>query len=112
MHAPGFVLGYHGCDKELGGKILRNQTHVSVSKNRHDWLGHGAYFWENSPKRALQWADYVKQHPQHFKHKIKEPFVVGAIIRTGAAGVDHPLNGARAATNSCGGFLFCETQGR
>ena len=83
MFAPGFALGYHGCDRVIGEKILQNQAHVSVSENTHDWLGHGAYFWENSPKRALQWAEFVKKNPQHFKHKISDPFVIGAIIDLG-----------------------------
>lgn len=26
------------------------------SKNPYDWLGHGIYFWEHGPGRALQWA--------------------------------------------------------
>jgi hypothetical protein len=26
------------------------------SRNPYDWLGHGIYFWEHGPGRALQWA--------------------------------------------------------
>jgi len=83
MRSPGFALAYHGCDEEVGERILRNKEHVSPSENAHDWLGIGAYFWENSPARALQWAEFVKRNPQHFKHRIQKPFVVGAILDLG-----------------------------
>jgi len=83
MVSPAFVLAYHGCDEEVGERILRNEAHVTVSKNKYDWLGHGAYFWENSPRRALQWAEFIKSRPQNFDQKIKKPFVVGAIINLG-----------------------------
>lgn len=83
MQSPAFVLGYHGCDRSFGEKCLANKAEVSVSENRHDWLGHGAYFWENSPARALQWAEFIKRNPQHSKHRITHPFVIGAIINLG-----------------------------
>ena len=54
-----------------------------MSENEYDWLGHGAYFWENSFERALQWAKLINRNPQHSKHKIKDPFVVGAILDLG-----------------------------
>jgi hypothetical protein len=78
-----FALAYHGCDEGVGERVLRNEAHVSISENEYDWLGKGAYFWENSPARALNWAEFIKNHPQHFKHRIKKPFVVGAIINLG-----------------------------
>jgi hypothetical protein len=83
MYAAAFALAYHGCDEEVGEKILRNKEHVSRSENQHDWLGHGAYFWENSPARALQWVEFVKHNPQHFRHKIQKTFIVGAVIDLG-----------------------------
>jgi len=78
-----FALAYHGCDEAVGERILRNKEHVSLSTNDYDWLGNGAYFWENSPVRALSWAGFIKDNPQHFKHTIKKPFVAGAIIEIG-----------------------------
>jgi len=63
MSPTSFVLGYHGCDKGVGEGILRNDDHIAVSKNRYDWLGEGAYFWENSPERAREWAEFLKKHP-------------------------------------------------
>lgn len=83
MFAISFVLGFHGCDRSVGEKMLRNQQHVLVSANRYDWLGKGGYFWENSPDRALEWARFLKKHPQNPEHKINDPFVVGAVIDLG-----------------------------
>jgi hypothetical protein len=83
MLATSFVLGYHGCDKKVGERILRSDDHVDVSSNRYDWLGAGAYFWENSPERALTWAEFLKEYPPAPSRRISEPFVIGAIIDLG-----------------------------
>jgi hypothetical protein len=83
MFAVSFVLGFHGCDRSIGEKMLTNQQDVLVSANRYDWLGRGGYFWENSPDRALEWAQFLKKHPQIPEHKINDPFVVGAVIDLG-----------------------------
>ena len=58
MFATSFVLGYHGCDEDIGERILGGRDHVSVSRNAYDWLGAGAYFWENSSERAFSWAQF------------------------------------------------------
>lgn len=74
MRRPTWVLGYHGCEREVAEKVLgQNKEHLQLSKNTWDWLGSGIYFWESNPQRALDWAK---------KHK-KEPAVVGAIIDLG-----------------------------
>ena len=83
MFATSFVLGYHGCDKAAGERILSNREHVATSKNRYDWLGTGSYFWENNPRRAFQWADILRHHPKHHSRSIAHPFVVGAVINLG-----------------------------
>lgn len=83
MFATSFVLGYHGCDKQVGEGILRNDEHVAISKNRYDWLGEGAYLWENSPERAHEWAEFLKKHPPQASRCIENPFVIGAIIDLG-----------------------------
>jgi hypothetical protein len=83
MNSPGFVLAYHGCDRSVGERILSGADHVRVSSNRHDWLGAGAYFWENSPDRALSWAEFLHAHPQYSQKPLKEPFVIGAVIAIG-----------------------------
>jgi len=83
MRPHSLILAYHGCDHDLASNILHGREVVSTSENTYDWLGSGAYFWENDPKRALQWAEWIKAHPQHFRHKIQNPAVVGAIINPG-----------------------------
>jgi len=83
MYASAFVLGFHGCDESVGERILSGEEHLTASENVYDWLGSGIYFWENSQKRALQWANHIKNHPSVFKTQITKPFVVGAIIDLG-----------------------------
>jgi len=78
MHKPSFVLGYHGCDKKVAHRLLLNETSIRPSENSYDWLGHGAYFWENDHARALQWAHFLKN-----RGKIETPFVIGAVIDLG-----------------------------
>jgi len=51
------VLGYHGCDLALAQKIVSGEEKMWGSENPWDWLGHGTYFWEDSPARALHWAE-------------------------------------------------------
>lgn len=54
MKMGAFVLGYHGCDRSVGEALLAGRKTFVGSKNEDDWLGHGVYFWENNPKRALE----------------------------------------------------------
>ena len=77
MHSlsASFVLGYHGCDRETGERILKNEPFLP-SENDYDWLGSGIYFWETNPDRALDWARQVGSGKS-------EPFVVGAVIDPG-----------------------------
>ena len=84
MHklSTSFVLGYHGCDKDTGEKLLLNEDFLH-SANSYDWLGSGTYFWESNPNRAQDWA---KNHAERVKQKTGkeiEPFVVGAVIDLG-----------------------------
>jgi hypothetical protein len=74
-YQPSFVLGFHGCDENIGEKILRGGGHLQPSVQKWDWLGHGIYFWEGNPSRAMAWATQRKK-----EGKIKTPFVLGAII--------------------------------
>ncbi|MCX7269637.1 MAG: hypothetical protein NT095_03940, partial [Burkholderiales bacterium] len=34
--------------------------HLRISVDTTEWLGHGIYFWENDPERALDWAQNGK----------------------------------------------------
>ena len=66
------VLGYHGCEPELAGALVRGEVGVEdwePSANPYDWLGHGIYFWEFAPERARTWGG--------------KGGVVGAVIQLG-----------------------------
>lgn len=81
---PAFVLGFHGCDKSVGESILRGkELHLTHEKNDYDWLGHGRYFWEANPQRAMEFAIEGKLKKKVTKGQIKTPFVLGAIINLG-----------------------------
>ena len=83
-HHSSFVLGFHGCTKEVGESILSGTTSLKSSTNDYDWLGPGIYFWENSPERAFQFAnEAVERDTRTTQGTIKEPFVLGAIINLG-----------------------------
>lgn len=78
------ILGFHGCDREVGEKILGGEvTHLSPSENSYDWLGHGIYFWEHNPERALAFAEELRDRPRQGKRIIKTPYVLGAVIDPG-----------------------------
>lgn len=72
------AIGYHGCDRSIGKQILEGRTRIRRSTNSYDWLGHGAYFWESNELRAREWAQQQAE-----QGKIREPFVVGAVISLG-----------------------------
>ncbi len=74
-----FVLGYHGCDRALGDKLISGSVLFQKSENDYDWLGPGVYFWEANPHRALQFAREKKAR----NHGVKNPMVVGAVIDLG-----------------------------
>ena len=78
------ILAFHGCDRSVRDKIVSNpDKSLKPSENSFDWLGHGIYFWENNPTRALEYARHLKKNPKRSKHPIKEPAVLGAIINLG-----------------------------
>ncbi|GAP73141.1 hypothetical protein SAMD00024442_62_2 [Candidatus Symbiothrix dinenymphae] len=80
---PGLILGFHGCDASVAKDVLLGKTFLRASTNNYDWLGHGIYFWEHSPSRAMEFAKYLQKHPSHSKGAIKEPAVIGAVIDLG-----------------------------
>lgn len=65
-------IGYHGCSQETADAVLLRGENLKPSTNEYDWLGHGIYFWLDSPERAFQWAKN-KTHPA----------VIGAVINPG-----------------------------
>jgi hypothetical protein len=48
------AVGYHGTSAEAARRIL--STGFEISRNEYDWLGDGAYFFQDAPARALEWA--------------------------------------------------------
>lgn len=70
------IIGYHGCERAFAHDVLLGKTPIASwqpSQNVWDWLGHGIYFWEHSPQRALRWA----------QESCADPAVVGAVVQLG-----------------------------
>ena len=82
-HQPFQITGFHSCDRDIGLKVLNGVIDLKPSTNSWDWLGQGIYFWEQNPKRALEYAKESSQKIQFNKIPIKTPFVLGAIIELG-----------------------------
>ena len=74
-----FVLGYHGCDRQAGERILQGRP-FRPSNNDYDWLGPGVYFWEANPQRGL---DFARETASRKGSNINQPFVIGAVIELG-----------------------------
>lgn len=77
---PGLILAFHGCDQSIIENILLQKEDLKPSENIYDWLGHGIYFWENSPTRAL---DFAKEQCRRVNSSVKNPAVIGAVIDLG-----------------------------
>lgn len=102
---PGLVPGFHGCDEELGRAIVAGDGALKPSKNSYDWLGHGAYFWEFNPARALSFAK-ERAKVKKGTSKVVKPFVVGAVIDLGHCLNLLDENGIRVLKD---GFKWMET---
>lgn len=48
------AIGFHGTSVEAAQRIL--SSGFRISRNDYDWLGDGAYFFQDAPARALEWA--------------------------------------------------------
>lgn len=81
----GLIIGFHGCDESVRDDVVSKKgILINSSENDYDWLGHGAYFWENNYYRALEFAKYLKDNPKkNNPNHIKNPSVIGAIIDLG-----------------------------
>src|ERR1051326_3497570 len=74
------VVGYHGCTERFARELLLGKKPISQwhpSANEWDWLGHGIYFWEHAPQRALRWAQ------ERYGKKRQRPAILGAYIQLG-----------------------------
>ncbi len=47
MLSHSLAIAYHGCDRNLAGRIVAWETELKPSENAWDWLGHGIYLWED-----------------------------------------------------------------
>jgi hypothetical protein len=74
----GRVLAYHGCEYEIARQLINHDVDIAVSANKYDWLGDGAYFWIDSPQRAIDWALWKRDQGE-----IRRPAIVGAFINLG-----------------------------
>jgi hypothetical protein len=92
----GLILGFHGCDKKLRDSIISEEgVVINPSNNEYDWLGNGAYFWENNQERAMQFAKESKErflklnkisqdkYVKEGKSIVVEPAVLGVVIDLG-----------------------------
>ncbi|HYV38412.1 MAG TPA: hypothetical protein VE988_22200 [Gemmataceae bacterium] len=74
------IVGYHGCTEAFARDLLLGVKPINEwlpSTNEWDWLGHGIYFWEHAPERALRWAT------EKFGSRGEAPAVLGAVIQLG-----------------------------
>jgi len=79
----GLIFGFHGCDESVAHAVLNGRSFLKTSFNRYDWLGHGVYFWENSPSRAYEYAEYLLKYPKRSRGNVTKPAVIGAVIDLG-----------------------------
>lgn len=78
MDFPRIVIGYHGCSDTFAQRLLSGKLPFSEwnhSQNPWDWLGHGIYFWEHSPVRAMRWG--------RERRRWRRFGIVGALIQLG-----------------------------
>jgi hypothetical protein len=48
------AIGFHGTSVDAAQRIL--SSGFRISRNDYDWLGDGAYFFQDAPLRAWEWA--------------------------------------------------------
>lgn len=81
---PGaIVLAYHACDVTVRDGLVKGQlAGLTPSRGDYDWLGDGAYFFENDPTRAWHFAQEAHEHPERLysRRPVATPAVVGAIL--------------------------------
>jgi hypothetical protein len=76
------VFAYYGCLEPRAADLLSGAIPIRDwprSQNKWDWLGHGIYFWEHAPERAIEWARAAGAR----RGRGETPAVVGAIIHLG-----------------------------
>jgi hypothetical protein len=106
-----FLLGYHGCSRRVGERLLRGES-FQPSNNQYDWLGPGIYFWESNPARGL---DFAREAARRKAPAAGDAYVVGAVIEPGlccdlttATGIEwvrRAYEGLAVSMQSTGGTL-------
>jgi hypothetical protein len=84
VKAGHLIIAYHGCDVTVRDDLVsRRLAHLDHSKNRYDWLGPGAYFFEDDYYRAFMFATASFENPdkRYTARPIATPAVVGAVLR-------------------------------
>jgi len=77
----GLILGFHGCDHTTQQAVIKTSDNIlRPSEKDYDWLGHGIYFWQNSPHRALSFAWESKKRNDS---NIETPAAIGAVLDLG-----------------------------
>jgi hypothetical protein len=87
------VIGYHGTQAEQAHLIVAQQQ-MKPSCNPYDWLGDGIYFWEESQKRAWQWA--CDRFPGEAIGVVKAPIRLGTCVNLPSQDFDSLLQQAYA----------------
>ncbi len=84
IERPGHVLvAHHGCDRAVRDALLAGTTQLTKSKNPYDWLGDGAYVFEDDWQRAVFFAQQSMENPgkKYTKKPIHDHAVVGLVLR-------------------------------
>ncbi len=77
------MIGFHGCDATVAFAVINGEAELQPSVNTYDWLGHGIYFWERNPSRALQFATELQHNAERAVRPIRKPAAVGAVLELG-----------------------------
>ncbi len=64
MRTATWVLGYHGCDRDVGEDVLKGRITLRASENPWDWLGTGIYLLKVI--HCIQERDFTKKHTSSF----------------------------------------------
>ena len=79
-----FILGYHGCDRDVADRVLAGADVLHASRNDYDWLADGVYFWEHNASRAYEFACQLRNLGSRVDQRVNTPAVVGAVVDLGS----------------------------
>jgi hypothetical protein len=73
------VYGYHGTTLRAANAIMADPMQFQPSHSAGDWLGQGIYFFENSFRKGIEWADRTVDKRIKIGHT-EDPAVLGCEI--------------------------------